>query len=100
MNGRDVPAHDRWLTGFDQRRCADVERANAGEDTNRSNHDRAGKRHNDNAQMGAAVRTVHGMIHNDLPASLPLVAATGLNVHFTQPVGYADSAAKYRFTEA
>jgi len=100
MNGRDTPAHDRWLTGFDQRRGAEVERAYAREDTNRSDHDRECKRHDDNAQMGAAVRAVHGMIHNDLPASLPLVAATGLNVHFTQLVGYADSAAKYRFTEA
>jgi hypothetical protein len=50
--------------------------------------------------MGTAVGAVHGMIHNNLPVSLPLVAATGLNVHFTQPVGYADSAAKCRFTKA
>ena len=72
MNGWQVAADHCWLAGLDERRRAEIKRADMGEDPDSSYNDRAGERHDDDTQMRPAVGAVHGMVHNRLPVSLPV----------------------------
>jgi hypothetical protein len=62
-----VSAHNSGLTGFDERRRAEIKAAtDMSELTDDREHERAQETNRDNLQMGAAIGTVHGMVHGSL----------------------------------
>jgi hypothetical protein len=66
MDSEKPAAHRHWLTGFDQRRGAEVDVAETCENADSRDDYRAQKAYNHDLQMRAAVRTIHRMIHHTL----------------------------------
>src|SRR5262245_36517127 len=68
-NGWQLATDSGGLARFDERRRAEIDVADIGENAHRSHNGRAQKANDDDLQMGAAVRAVHRVVHGNLPFS-------------------------------
>jgi hypothetical protein len=55
------------LTGFDERRRAEIQTIESREFADDGKQDRAQQADRYNLEMGAAIGTIHGMVHGNLP---------------------------------
>jgi len=68
---RQIAAHDGGLARFDERRRAEIEAGiEMREFTDGGEHNSAQQADRHDLEMGAAIGTIHGMVHDNLPPIL------------------------------
>jgi hypothetical protein len=80
MDSRQVPAHGRGPTSFEDWRRTEIEIADMGKDANRGDKRRAKKANDHDLQVGAAISVINRMVHGDLAAFHRGIPAAGFGL--------------------